>query len=329
VLKSVREHDGLLYAVHLDKDGKTKDIPWGSTEPLQCQRGEIVWLHMCAINPETATFLKQCTELDQIVVSNLLAEETRPRARVRDDALLAILRAMNLNEGQEPDDMISLRIWMDDRHVITTRLRDARSIEDMQSRIAEKLPPKTIGEFLTCLTDRIYARMEPFIDEQDDAVSMLEEHLARDELDPVNESLSRIRLQNAIYRRYIVPQRQALDAIVVSQLSWLDTDDRNNLAESLDRVTRYVETLNDVRDRLAILNDETARRHDKALNSTTYIFTAAATIFLPLSFLTGLLGVNVGGIPGIDYDFAFTILIAICSVVAAIQVFFFWRKGWF
>lgn len=329
MLKSVRKHDGLLYAVHLDKDGNAKDIPWGSPEPLQCQQGEIVWLHMCAINPETASFLEQCTELDQIVVSNLLAEETRPRSRVRDDALLGILRAMNLNEGQEPEDMISLRIWMDDRHVITTRLRDARSIEDMQCRIAENRPPKTIGEFLTSLTDRIYARMEPFIDGQDDAVAMLEEHLARDELDPVNENLSNIRLQNAIYRRYIVPQRQALDAIVVSQLSWLDTEDRNNLAESLDRVTRYVETLNDVRDRLAILNDETARRHDKELNSTTYVFTAAATIFLPLSFLTGLLGVNVGGIPGIDYDLAFTILIAICSVVATLQVLFFWRKGWF
>ena len=120
-----------------------------------------------------------------------------------------------------------------------------------------------------------------------------------------------------------------LEDLLAAKVSWIEEEDREQLIESLDRVTRYIETLNDARDRLTIINDETARQHDAALNSTTYIFTAAATIFLPLSFLTGLLGVNVGGMPGIEYEPSFWIVLVLCAAVAIGLIFYFKRKGWF
>lgn len=329
LLKSFSEHDGLLFASKVGHDGIVAMLDNKLAGPLHCKPGEIVWLHMCATNPATREFLENNTGLDDIVIANLLAEETRPRLLVRGQTMLAILRAVNLEDRAEPEDMISLRIWMDDRHIITTRLRDTRSIEDMKKLMLDGAPPDLVGRFLTAITDRVYARMEPFIEAQDDVVGQLEEMLARDELEAVSERLSDLRLQNAIYRRFIIPQKQVLENMHASVLTWLDEDDHAHLAESLDRVTRYMETLNDVRDRLAIINDETARRHDKALNSTTYIFTAAATIFLPLSFITGLLGVNVGGIPGMEYQPSFWILIGVCGLIAALQIFYFWRKGWF
>lgn len=329
MLRSFDHHGGLLHAVKIADSGEVSELGTADAGALACQNGEILWLHMCATHPETRTFLAQNTELDEIVIANLLAEETRPRVLVKGQTMLAILRAMNLAEGEDPEDMISLRIWMDDRHIITTRLRDTRSIEDMKAMIAEGRPPGSVGQFLTMITDRVYARMEPFIEKQDDTVSAMEEELARNDVDTVSDRLSEVRLQNAIYRRFIAPQKLVLEGMLASELAWLNDEDRAHVAESLNRVTRYVETLNDVRDRLAIINDETARRHDKALNSTTYIFTAAATIFLPLSFITGLLGVNIGGIPGVQYGLAFWILIAICLVIAALQVAYFWKKGWF
>lgn len=329
MLKRLHNHNGLLYLAYLNDQGQRLAADFDRPDAFQCKPGEILWLHMCAITPATREFLENDTELDEIIVRNLLAEETRPRSLVRKDGILVILRAMNLKEDADPEDMISLRIWMDDRHIITTRLRDTKSIEDMQHYIETDDPPCSVGRFLTMFTDRVYGRMEPFMEDQDDGAARLEELLARQDLAAIDDEASTIRLQNAVYRRYIVPQKQLLEDLLASEVDWIEEEDREQLVESLDRVTRYIETLNDVRDRLAIINDETARQHDASLNSTTYIFTAAATIFLPLSFLTGLLGVNVAGIPGIEYQPSFWIVLILCIALAGTLVYYFRRKGWF
>lgn len=329
MLNSIINHNGLLFSAYFNDEGDCLPLPFGDDDILPISSTQTVWLHMCAITQDTRAFLENETKLDEIVVRALLAEETRPRTLIRKDGILLILRAMNLNPGCDPEDMISLRLWIDDNHIISTRLRDTKSIEDMKQSVNEGQPPKRVGAFLTMITDRVYGRMEPFIESQEDETARLEEHLAKRELSEVNESAAPLRIKNAIYRRYIIPQKAAIEGLLKSNAKWLREEDLEQLVESLDRITRYIETLNDVRDRMAIINDELTRQHDANLSATTYIFTLAATIFLPLSFLTGLFGVNVGGLPGIESELAFAVFVGICVVVAAIQIWIFRFKGWF
>lgn len=329
MLNDVTNHAGLLYSARFTSEGENMPVSFEDGISLPLPDNETLWLHMCAITKDTQLYLENHTDLDEIVVRALLSEETRPRVLVRKDGVLIIMRAMNLNPGADPEDMISLRLWIDDSHIITTRLRDTKSIEDMKELIAQGTPPKRVGEFLTMITNRVYDRMEPFMEAQDEDVAELEEHLAKRQLDAVDKEAAPLRIRNAVYRRYIIPQKAALETLIKSGVKWLHEDDLEQLVESLDQVTRYIETLNDVRDRMAIVNDEQTRQHDANLNATTYIFTLAATIFLPLSFLTGLLGVNVGGIPGMESDLSFWIFVVICVVITVAQIVVFRIKGWF
>lgn len=94
-------------------------------------------------------------------------------------------------------------------------------------------------------------------------------------------------------------------------------------------VTRYVEELSELRERSQILNDEINNAHGRRLNDITYIFSVVATVFLPLGFLTGLLGVNVGGVPGLEYDNGFWVFVGLCALIVIIQVALFKRLKWF
>ncbi len=91
----------------------------------------------------------------------------------------------------------------------------------------------------------------------------------------------------------------------------LCSQDQQHFGEELDRATRYVEEL---ATRMQILNEEVRNTHAERLNSLAYVFSVVATVFLLLRFLTGLLGVNVGGIPGVEHPYAFWIFTALCVV---------------
>ena len=101
------------------------------------------------------------------------------------------------------------------------------------------------------------------------------------------------------------------------------------LNEALDRVTRFTEELHEIRDRAQILNSELNNAEAQRLNKITYMFSVVATIFLPLGFLTGLMGINIGGIPGVNQGDAFWWFAGACVVLGSVQVFIFKKLKWF
>jgi zinc transporter len=92
-----------------------------------------------------------------------------------------------------------------------------------------------------------------------------------------------------------------------------------------DREARHVEDLENLRERTAIIQDEIMTRLSEQVNRTMYILSVVAAIFLPVGFLTGLLGVNLGGIPGRDWEWAFWIVCAFFAIIAVTEVWLFRR----
>lgn len=327
-VKALADLEGLLYSACIGTDGSSIPIDMSGI-PSYRPDEHYYWLHMCASHDDTRAYLEQHTKLDNLVIDALLAEDTRPRTLGRPEGTLLVLRAMNFLPGGKPEDMISLRLWVEPGMVLTTRLRDAKAIEDLKSMMADNDAPNRVGKFVTAITDRVYSRMEPVLDDLEDCTAILEEQIAKKEIERASDNTSPLRIKATILRRHIVPQHAALANLIRLKPIWLKDEDVEQLLESEDQITRYVENLNDVRDRLIILNDEISRQNDERMSSTNYLFALAATIFLPLTFITGLLGVNIAGIPGTENESAFPILILLCVVAVAIQVAIFRKKGWF
>ncbi len=78
----------------------------------------------------------------------------------------------------------------------------------------------------------------------------------------------------------------------------MDELNRLRIREVADRQVRYVEDIDEVRERAAMAQEELLSRISEQMNERSYLFTVVATIFLPLNFFTGLIGINVGGTPG-------------------------------
>ena len=104
-------------------------------------------------------------------------------------------------------------------------------------------------------------------------------------------------------------------------------DDAHYLREQANRITRYVEDLDLVRERALVVQEELLNRIAQEQNARMYLLSIVAAIFLPLSFLTGVFGMNVGGLPGVENKGAFLLVaIGMLAVGVAIVAWMRWKR---
>ena len=296
--------DALLSAYVLDGQGAGQPTDWAGIRRWQPDQGTL-WVHLDRTHDQSRQWLSQEAGLDPIVCDALLAEDTRPRSTVIGDGALVIFRGVNLNPGAEPDDMISIRLWLDATRIISLRYPRLMAVQDLRDRLASGAGPRNSATFLVQLAEALTERMAPVMANLDELMDQLEEQVISAQTQEVRSQLRVLRGQVITLRRHIAPQRDAIWHLHREPLHWLTDRDRATLREVGDHTTRYVEDLDAMRERASLIHEELASRLSERMNSTMYVLSMVATIFLPLGLLTGLLGINVGGIPGAENQWAF------------------------
>lgn len=321
--------DCILHALQFDGQGTGLAIDHKDIQ--QALGAETVsWVHLDANVPGCRDWLLENLKLpDELIIDALLADETRPRILSYDEGLMVILRGVNLNDNAHPEDMVSVRLWIYGSNIISVRLRRLKAVIDIKERLESGRGPKNTGDFLTTLITRLFERMEPVLRSLDDQLDTLEEQVMENPDAEDRQAITTLRKQAIVFKRYIAPQRDVIASLRNAEITWLDAGHKRKLMESLDRVTRYIEDLDATRERGQIIKDELGNALSDRMNRNLYMLSVIAAIFLPLGFLTGLLGINVGGIPGSDVAEAFFIFCAILTVVVIGQVYLFKRLKWF
>ena len=320
--------EALTQAILFDGAGGGRQLTWEEVLEWKASMG-VLWLHFVLTDPEVEDWLRNHSGLNPLVADALLAPETRPRASAVGEGLLVSLRGINLNPESDPEDMVSIRIWAESSRVITTRRRDLQSVQDIVQQFEQHRGPRGTAEFLVNLTSQIIWRMGDTVEGVEDRIDYLEDQVLAEAATTLRLDLANVRRQTISLRRYLSPQKEALGRLMVEQMSWLEDTQRLRLREVSDRLMRYIENLDEVRDRAAVTQEELMSRVSEQLNSRMYVLSVVAAIFLPLGFFTGLLGINVGGIPGVDNPNAFWTFGVILVVIVISQVTLFKFKKWF
>jgi zinc transporter len=285
-------------------------------------------VHLDYSNPEVQNWLAEESKLDEVISEALIEEDSRPRCTAFREGILLGLRGVNMNPGADLEDMVGIRIWFENNRIISTRRRRVLSVADIQKAIDEGTGPETLDDFLVQITGRIMERMRQVIDQMEDNVADLEDQVLTVGSHQLRSQLADLRRQAISLRRYLAPQREALSRLLTEKILWIEDDARIRLREVSDQLSRYLEDLDEARDRAAVTQEELGNRLSEQMNNKMYILSIVAAIFLPLGFLTGLLGINVGGIPGADSNLGFAIFMGILLVVVVIQLWYFKKKNW-
>lgn len=285
------------------------------------------WVHLNRTEPSAVKWVRKDSGLPKHVAEALLAEETRPRCAVSPEGTLLILRGVNLFPEADPDALVSIRLWIEPGRVISLRKVKLLAIDDIRRAYEAGAGPAGIGDFVIELARGLTERMGAAIQDIEEEIDDLEESGIDLPSQDIRKRLIDIRRKTIPLRRYLSPQRDALGQLVAAKPDWLDTWQQSRLREVADQVIRYVEDLDALRERASILHEELSNRLSETLNRNMYILSLVAAVFLPLGFATGLLGINVGGMPGAEDAAAFYIVCGILIIIGLAEIALFrWLK---
>ncbi|HEY5643849.1 MAG TPA: zinc transporter ZntB [Woeseiaceae bacterium] len=312
----------------LDGKGGAKSINHDELSKWDKSKGTL-WVHLDYMDPASREWLRHFAKLPKAALEFLLAEETRPRSVATNKGLLIVLRGVNMNPGEDPEDMVAVRLWIEHDRIISTRRRRLLSVADIRQSLDAGIGPTSSGAFLTALTSRLADRIGDFVDTIEGRLEDAEDRVVSHDPAVSRQTIAMLRRQIASVRRFLAPQREALDRLNRQSGGWIVEDEVQNLLDQADRITRYVEDLDLVRERAIVLQEEYLGLMAQEQNSRMYVLSVVAAIFLPLTFITGLLGMNVGGLPGLESPIGFWVSIVIMIVAAVGLAAFFRWKRWF
>ncbi|MCY4333795.1 MAG: zinc transporter ZntB [Litoreibacter sp.] len=283
------------------------------------------WLHFDINSEAAATWMR--ANLPAIPAAAMIQTETRPRSNAFGEGVLINLRGINLNTGAQEDDMVSLRMWLTEDLLVTGRFRRIFAMDDLVKMAADGKAPATPGGLVAEICEGLSGRIEDVsLKLEDDADNLEDDLLDMGHVDAMR--LAATRRKAIRLRRHIIPSRDAMHVLASPETPQIGPDESALLRESANRMDRSVEEILAVGDRLTAVADQLDAITANKIGRNSYILSVVAAIFLPLGFLTGLFGMNVGGMPWTAWPWGFLAISGIMAIIGIGLYLLFRARNW-
>jgi zinc transporter len=285
-----------------------------------------VWIHIDDVDaPSLSLFDGQ--DIPEVAANALVATETRPRCDRLEDGAIVNLRGPAAAGVDVADRLVSIRMWVRQGRVnsLTRQPLSATAAVGQEMEAGRIHDP---GDLVAAFAREISRELDPQVAELGDELDDCESELSGRNLYRLRGAIARIRSEAIAFRRFVAPDRDALQTLASLGIDWLAEDDRLHIREASDRFARMAEELEAVRERSALLHEQLIDLRAEEIDQRSLLISVVAFIFLPLTFITGLLGMNVEGIPYAHTHWAFWGVTAFCLVVGAAVLAWFARRHW-
>ncbi|MFP1684349.1 zinc transporter ZntB [Alloalcanivorax sp. C16-1] len=311
-------------ALRLDGAGGATDFNLGEQLP---ESKQTLWVNLDYTAEAAHEWLLAQARVPESAAEALSTPDTRPRAAEVGGGLLVYLRGVNLYPDARPEDMIAIRLWIKDNLIISTQKRQLFTVSEISDSLRKGDGPRSASQLLAWLTDGLTWRMEDVIERIEDLVGECSDALEQKPDRALTHAISSVRRRSIALRRYLAPQREAINRLQGD--ARLDRDDAELIREAGDRLQRLVEDLDAARDQATLLQEEVFSVQNEAINDRMYLLAIISAIFLPLGFLTGLFGINIGGMPGVEDPDAFWWFLGFLGVLSVLLLLWMMRLRWF
>ncbi|AZI36778.1 hypothetical protein NT2_05_03760 [Caenibius tardaugens NBRC 16725] len=283
------------------------------------------WLHIESADPNLHSLGD--VALPEIVAGALTAAETRPRCDAVDHGAILNLRGTALEKTEDTDWLVSIRLWVQRGRVISFSRMTLGAFPKVRAAFlrGELADP---GDLVSLLAREISLELDPHVAALSDELDDCESALETENIYGLRRTVAQVRSAAISFRRFVAPDRDALDALTSLNFPWLAAEDVLHIREATDRFARMAEELEAVRERAALIHEQLTDLRTELVDQRSLYIAIVAFIFLPLTFITGLLGMNVEGIPFAHHPWAFWGVVAFCALVGLVVLGWFGMRHW-
>jgi len=292
----------------------------------------ITWVTIEGLaDPSIVEFIGEHFNIHPLVQEDILNTNQRPKLEEHEDYLYVVLKSLTPNNDQfdikyEQVSLIILKNFVFAFKEKTDSLFSLieKRIEIRHGRIRNMGSDYLMYSLLDIIVDQNFA----ILDQLDETLAALEDDIFTDPTPQMLEKIHQIKLEVIKMRRYISPVRDLTANLLRNESKIIEPSTHIYLRDVHDHVMRIIESIETHRDILSSLLDIYLSSVSSKLNEVMKILTIFSAIFIPLTFIAGIYGMNFKHMPELDWKWGYPGVWVMFITIATSLYFFFKRKGW-
>ncbi|QEF96635.1 Magnesium transport protein CorA [Stieleria maiorica] len=273
--------------------------------------------------------------LHPLLLEDVVNVPQRPKTELYDDQLLIVVRMVRLKDPEEQSryrvDMEQVSIVLAKNYVITFQERYGDILDPVRKRIksGKGIIRKRGADYLAyAIADTIVDGYYPVLEGVGNDLEAMEDEVIRNPSPEVLAELNTLKNQLINLRRAVWPQREAVNSLVRGDYSLIGEDVRLYLRDTHDHCIQTSEVAEMYREMATGLMNTYLSSVANRTNDVMKVLTIMASLFIPLTFMAGIYGMNFEHMPELHYQYSYPLLWLVMSLTCVGMLIFFWRKGW-
>jgi magnesium transporter len=311
-------------------DCRLQDLP----DILKDQHA-LVWLDIAGNDASQETILQNVFELTTMTIQILREPKGRARLSEQERYFSLVVHGMAFDTQANAASNPKLDIVFGKNFIITSHPEPLPWLDALveaagREGLGEHLLDRGMAFLLYVLLDTLVDSYFPVLDDLDDIIDELEDVTANSTSNEVQVRIFRIKRSLAQMRRVISPQVEVVNGLVVRAGKLIPSEAQPYFADVHDHLIRAFEVLDSYRDLMSGILDVYLTAVSNRLNVIMKQTAIIATIFLPITFVTGVFGQNFAHLPQVEYDNGalFWIVLALMGLLTLLQIWIFRKRGW-
>lgn len=309
-----------------------------SQAALRAARGDartLLWIDITGEVGKSVSMLAATCGLSRITLDSLRDQTERAKLVQGKDYFHLVAHGMTFDPTAQTSDTPKLDIIFGANFLVTVHETEMPWLKELWDAVRagkteENEMERGTAFLLHAVLDALVDSYFPVLDDLDDVVDDLENVTVQDTSNQVQGRIFRMKRSLAQMRRVISPQVEVANALITRTGDLIPREAEPYFADVHDHLVRAFEVLDSYRDLMSGLLDVYLTTVSNRLNVVMKQLAIIATIFMPITFITGVFGQNFGHLPQVEHDngSAFYIVLAAMAVITAGQLWYFKRKGW-
>ncbi len=326
---------GELRTVVWQNGKSTRESPPETLQEVLHDPHALIWLDILGKCGQEQALLHNVFELAPITLQTMDEEKERAKFTEQEHYFYLVVHGLLFDTQTEEADTPKLDIVFGKNFILTAHHASLPWLDSLfeqtQGKNAdEHLMSRGMPFLLYALLDALVDSYFPVLDDIDDIIDELEDVTVNATSNDVQVRIFRIKRSLAQMRRVISPQVEVTNALVARTGKFIPAKAQPYFADVHDHLLRAFEVLDSYRDLMSGMLDVYLTTVSNRLNEVMKQLTIIATIFMPITFITGVFGQNFGHLPQVEHDngYLFWIVLAFMGLITVLQIWYFKKQGW-
>ncbi|MEL7834169.1 magnesium/cobalt transporter CorA [Fodinibius sp. Rm-B-1B1-1] len=336
-----RHMDEIKIVVHDYDESHVEEIPIKKIQKAQqyLDAPSKTWVKVSGLHDtEKLKSIWNFFDLHPLIQEDIVHTAQRPKVEVYDNCVFFVLRLLSYSSEEQKIQSEQISIVLGENFVLSFQETDVDHFKPILDRLAIEGSRirKSGPDYLTyALVDAIVDYYFNVIEHIADDIERLEDQLLKEPEDDLLEQIHKIRREIIFFRKSVWPLRDAMNTAIRDESKFIDDGTKIYLRDVYDHMIQVIDNIENYRDMILGLHDMYMSHVSNKMNEVMKVLTIIATIFIPLTFVAGIYGMNFDpetspyNMPELSWYWGYPAAMGVMGIIAVIMVVYFKRKGWF